>query len=555
MKPQLVPCALIAGALILRAAAVHAAAPADAGGTAVGAKFAVPAQTDPQLPHFEHRGAATQLMVDGKSFIVLGGQVNNPSGFPDRMEQAWPKFRAMHLNTVEFPVYWEQIEPEEGKFDFHGVDQIIQGLRGQGLRAIPLWFGTYKNGAMDYTPAWVKSDPHRFPRVLDYGGRPIRVLSPHGKETLAADCRAYAALLTHLREIDGRNHTVILVQVENESGILGSPRDYAPEPAQLFQGPVPAALTTALKLQPGTWAEVFGRQAEEMFTGYYLSGYINEVARTGKEIYPLPTFVNVWMGGNGTNDRFLEFDRPGDSYPSGGPQSHMIDLWKANAPAIDLIGPDIYHTSSTIYRTILSRYARPDNPLLVVETGRGVAYARYCFYALADFSGIGFSPYGVDQGAELDPGFASVAADFRLLGSALPEIADLQAAGRLQAAVEEDGAPGRMLYFDGYDVLARFRPPVGYTGVAPATSTVPSGRVLMGQLGADEFLIAGFDAALDFKPALGSKFTGAQFLLVEEGAYDHGVWRRSQLRNGDFTDSGLVFPPEGALIKAKLTRY
>jgi hypothetical protein len=191
----------------------------------------------------------------------------------------------------------------------------------------------------------------------------------------------------------------------------------------------------------------------------------------------------------------------------------------------------------------------------VVETGRGVAYARFCFYALADYSAIGFSPYGVDQGADLETGFADVAADFRLLGSALPEIADLQAAGRLQAAVEEDGIPGRMLYFDGYDVLARFRPPVGYTGVAPATSAAPSGRVLMGQLGADEFLIAGFDAALDFKPALGSKFTGAQFLLVEEGAYDNGVWRRSQLRNGDFTDSGLVFPPRGALIKARLTRY
>src|ERR1017187_5059565 len=135
MKPQLVPCALIAGALILRAAAVHAAAPADAGGTAVDAKFAVPAQTDPQLPHFGHRGAATQLIVDGKSFIVLGGQVNNPSGFPDRMEQAWPKFRAMHLNTVEFPVYWEQIEPEEGKFDFHRSDH--PGSAGPGPEGDP----------------------------------------------------------------------------------------------------------------------------------------------------------------------------------------------------------------------------------------------------------------------------------------------------------------------------------------------------------------------------------------------------------------------------------
>lgn len=522
---------------------------------------AVPAQAQSAsgMPHLEKRGALTQLIVDGKPFIILGGQVGNPTGFPDRMQRAWPKFKALNANAIEYPIYWEQIEPEEGKFDFSGVDQIIKGLRSRGLRAIPLWFGTWKNGAMDYVPVWVKSDTKRFPRVLDYGGRPIRVLSPHGQATLEADRKAFTELMKHIKEIDSNDHTVILMQVENESGVLGSPRDYSPESNKLFNGPVPDKLLKALKKEPGTWKAVFGPRAEEMFTGYYLSTYINEVARAGKQVYPLPMYVNVWMGGEGTNDRFLEFDRPGDSYPSGGPQSHMINLWKATAPDIDVIGPDIYHQSPIIYRTILSRYTRPDNPLYVVETGGGTAFARFCFYALGEFSALGFSPYGMDAGPgdELTPGFTDIAANFRILKTALPVIADLQAKGKLQAAVEEEFIPGRMLYFDNYDILVRFRPPVRSSGQPLAASgpPAPSGRVLVGQLGADEFLIAGFDAALEFKPTLGSEFTGVQGLLIEEGVYENGVWKPTYLRNGNITDGGIVLRSQGTLIKAKLMRY
>ena len=513
------------------------------------------------LPHFEKRGNVTQLIVDGQPFTILGGQVANSTGFPERMELAAPKFTALNANTIEFPIFWEQVEPQEGKFDFAGVDRIIRLLREKGLRAIPLWFGTYKNGTMDYVPDWIKADTRRFPRVLDYGGRPIRVLSPHGSATLEADRRAYGELMKHLKAIDGNEHTVILVQVENESGLLGSVRDYSPEATRLFNGPVPDALVRALNKKPGTWKEVFGARAEEMFTGFHVATYINAVARAGKDVYPIPAFVNVWMGGYGTNDRFLEFDRPGDSYPSGGPQSHMIDLWKAAAPDIDLIGPDIYHQSSEIYRTILSRYRRPDNPLFVVETGGGKPFARYFFYALVDYGAIGFTCYGFDSnpGVWLNAQFVEIAANFRVVKSALPVIAELQAAGKLQAAVEEPAIPGRMVYFERYDILVRFHPPT--RGSAPATGatvmdqSAPSGRVLVGELGPDEFLIAGFDVALDFKPPMGSELTNAQFLLVEEGTYDKGEWKTTRLRNGDINTSGLRFPADGALIKVKLMRY
>jgi len=237
----------------------------------------------------------------------------------------------------------------------------------------------------------------------------------------------------------------------------------------------------------------------------------------------------------------------------------MLDLWKASAPDIDMIGPDIYHQSPIIYREILSRYTRPDNPLLVVETRGSKKYARFCFYALGDHHAVGFTPFGVDRGggSGLSQAFAPMARNFRVLKPVLSKIAELQAAGKLQAAVEEEFIPGRMLYFDGYDILARFRPPFRSSGnpLTPTGPPEPSGRVLLGQLGPDEFLFVGFDVALDLKPSLGSDYTAVQFLLVEEGIYENGQWKRTELHNGDFTDRGLTFPSQGRVIKAKVIRY
>src|ERR1039457_1508492 len=352
------------------------------------------AQSKP-IPQLVKKDGKFTFLVDGKPLIMLGFSVGNFSALPDRMERARDSFRAMNLNTVEYPVYWNVIEPVEGRFDFTGFDQILRGIRAQGLRAVILWFGTWKNGAMDWTPNWVKADPARFPRVIGPGGKPIRVLSPHSRADLEADRKAYVGMMRHLREIDEADRTVIMVQVENEPGLLGSPRDYSAESNRLFARPVPEKLAAALKRKPGSWKDVFDREAEEEFSAYAVSGYINEVAAAGKAVYPLPTYVNVWNGGYGTNDNWERFDRPGETYPSGGAVSHMLDLWKANAPSIQAIAPDIYHQSPLTYLKILSAYSRPDNPSLIVETGRGIA-CRAFFYAIADYSAIGFGPFGVD---------------------------------------------------------------------------------------------------------------------------------------------------------------
>jgi hypothetical protein len=516
------------------------------------------------IPQLVKQDSQFRLMVDGKPFLMLGGQMGNFYAYPDMMERAWPGFKAMHLNTVEYPVYWNVIEPEEGRFDFSGFDRILTGLRSQGLHAVLLWFGTWKNGAMDWTPNWVKTNPQRFPRVMDSGGHPTRTLSPMSKATLEADRKAYVVMLHHLLEMDETDCTVIMVQVENEPGSLGSARDFTPESNKLFAGPAPAPLVAALNKKPGTWKEVFGRIADEAFNAYYLSRYINEVARAGKEVYPLPTYVNVWNGGYGTADNMEKFDRPGETYPSGGAVAHMLDLWKANAPAIDAIASDDYHQDPITYLSVLDSYKRPDNPLLIVENGGPIA-ARAFFYCIANYSAIGYGYMGGDwlaetQGADMAP----VGADFRLAQGALPVITALQGTGKLKAAIEERGTGARNLIFTDYDVLVRFHPPgrqavtVVNAGPFPAMSAEPTGRVLIAELGPNEFLVLGFGSAVEFRPVQGSDYTAAQLVSNEQGLYENGVWKttvQGQTAQGDYTGPIVSLPETGALAKVKLMKY
>ncbi|MGD0412763.1 MAG: DUF5597 domain-containing protein [Verrucomicrobiota bacterium] len=516
------------------------------------------------IPRLVKQDGKFRLMVDGKPFLMLGGQVGNFYAYPDMVERAWSGFKAMNLNTVEYPVYWNVIEPEEGRFDFSGFDRILAGLRSQGLRAILLWFGTWKNGAMDWTPNWVKANPQRFPRVMDSGGHPIRSLSPMSKVTLEADRKAFVTLMQHLREVDEADRTVIMVQVENEPGSLGSARDFSPESNRLFAGPAPAPLVASLKKQPGSWKEVFGRIADEAFNAYYLSGYINEVARAGKEAYPLPAYVNVWNGGYDSNDNFEKFDRPGETYPSGGAVAHMLDLWKANAPAIDAIASDDYHQDPIIFLKVLDSYKRPDNPLLIVENGGPIA-ARGVFYAIANYAAIGYGYMGGDWAVETQgPDMAPVGADFRLLQGALPVILELQGTEKLKAAIEERGTGARNLIFSNYDVLARFHPPgrqaVAAVNAGPflATSAEPSSRVLVAELGPDEFLILGFGSSVEFRPVQGSDYTAAQLVSNEQGVYEDGVWKttaQGQTAQGDYTGPIVNLPANGALVKVKLMKY
>lgn len=515
------------------------------------------------LPQIVKQGRKFTLMVDGKPFIVLGGQVNNSSGWPARMKQLWPVFHTLHANTAEVPVYWEQIEPKPGEFHFEQVDQMVREARAEDLRLVLLWFATWKNGVMDYAPGWVKADPVKYPRMVDAGGQPVRVLSPHSPAIRDADRAAFTALMRHLKEIDGDEHTVIMVQVENEPGSLFTDRDHSAASNKLFEGPAPAELSAALKRSAGTWTQVFGPEADEAFAAWHVARYINEIAAAGKREYGLPLYVNVWLR---ERKNFLV---PGENYPSGGATANMLDVWKAAAPAVDVIAPDIYVMDQAGYQEVCASYGRPDNALLIPETGGYGAFARYMFYALADYDALGFAPFGIDRMASATvpegwPGEGSSLAElvrpmidnYRLLGPALPQIAHWQGTGKLHSAVEEDQITERLLHYTSYDALAQFgRTQTSYGGTFAAGTAKRTGRAMIAEIAPDEFMLLGFDASVRFQPKRGSKLSHAQFLWVEEGHYENGEWRADRRLNGDETFFRLTLPAQGAILRAKLMSY
>jgi beta-galactosidase GanA len=515
--------------------------------------FLVPALTAEPIPRLTKVGDQHQLIVNGQPFIVLGAQTGNSSGWPSQLDSVWKQAAQMHVNTLEIPIYWEEIEPEPGRFNFQTVDALVEGARANGFRLVLLWFATWKNGAMDYAPAWVKQDTEKYPRMIDPGGRPVRVLSPHSNTNRDADSTAFAAVMRHLKQIDGTDRTVIMIQVQNEPGSLFTVRDNSEASNKLFAGAAPADLVKKLGKQSGTWSEVFGPEADEAFAAYHVARYVDAVAEAGKKEYPLPMSVNVWL-----RER-KEAMRPGQNYPSGGAVSNMLDVWKAAAPNIDVLAPDIYVMDYVGYREVCESYLRPDNPLLIPETGGWAQFTGYMFYALADYGAIGWAPFGFNSPNDtgtLNPALNDVAANFGLLGPALPKIVELQASGTLKSAVEQDQLTVIHNVFDQYETVTYFGTiRQSYGGNFAGGTEKKTGRMLIGQSAPDEFWLMGFDSRIRFLPRRGSKQPETQFTRVEEGHFENGVWTVDRLLNGDQAFFGLGLPASGAIYRVKLMSY
>ena len=517
-----------------------------------------------EMPRLVQENGRATLMVDGKPFWVLGAQVDNSSGWPERLKAVWPAAETMRLNTLEVPVYWEQMEPERGRFDFTVVDAILEQAREHHVCLVLLWFGTWKNGKMHYVPEWVKSDATTYPRMKTKDGRAIDVLSPNAPANLAADRDAFVALIRHLRDADPQ-HTVIMMQVENESGSLGTVRDFGPIAQKAFEGQVPAELLRGLKKNgSGTWSQVFGDDADETFAAWSVARYIGQIATAGKKELPLPMYANNWL----KSPRAYPISTvPGEDYPSGGPTINMIDVWKIAAPSLDLIAPDIYVPSSERYRMVMQEFHRPDNPLMIPESlgfepfPGASGYARYLYYALGD-GAIGFANFGLDRihiDGPTNTETTSQVEGFRLLGSFDRELAALAFTGKVKTAVEEPGISQKELDFGTWRAVVLFPPsydpPAAPVSTTSDTTGLKAGRVMIASLGVDEFLVAGIDCRVQFATPVHASGKQMQLLRVEEGRYDGTTWVPSRLWNGDETDYGLNFGGKGSLLRVKLGSF
>ena len=508
-------------------------------------------------PKFVEKDGRWALLVDGQPYLMLGGQVHNSSAWPSELPAVWKSLAELHANTVEAPVYWEQMEPQPGQFNWDNVDAIVKGAREHDLHVVLLWFGTWKNGNMQYAPEWIKIDTKRYPRVIRADGEPIDVLSADSRSNLEADKAAFSALMRHLKALDGDQHTVLLVQVENESGIIGSPRDFSPEASKEFAGKVPADMLAATHKQLGTWNEVFRNYADEMFQLYHQAHYVNEVAAAGKAEFDIPVYINVWLLYPPAELPQRRIPIPGIQYPSGGAVQPWVGVWKVLAPAINAIAPDIYDDDPGFIQDVLAAYRRPDNPLFVPEIAKTDSFAKYTFEALGD-GAVGIAPFGVDPRGWNILGASNASAharNFALLAPMAREIANLNFEGKLKTSVEQIGRAEQELDFGDWQATISYGFPQ-FDGRRPPGNKDAHGVALVAQLGPDEFLVTGIDSSVSFH--LPGRLPGMrmQILSAQEGSYHNGTWKPERLWNGDETDRGLQFHADDpAVVRVKFGKF
>jgi Domain of unknown function (DUF5597)/Glycosyl hydrolases family 35 len=518
--------------------------------------FALPLALTEEAPRLIHKDGRYALLVDGKPFLMLGGQIHNSSAWPSELPQVFQSIEALHANTLEAPVYWEQMEPTPGHFDFSNVDALVRGSRDHKVHLVVLWFGAWKNGQMHYAPEWVKTNPERYPRMIRPDGEPTDVLSANSRTNLEADKTAFVALMHHLKEIDSTDHTVLTVQVENESGGIGTVRDFSPAANAAFAGQIPADLLAVVNKQPGTWSQIFGGEADETFQAYYQAKYINEIAAAGKSEFNIPFYVNVWIDYPAAQLAQRQIDQPGIGYPSGGPVQKLVGLWRALAPSIDMIGPDIYADDAEFYRETMKTYHRSDNPLWIPETGRGDSYGKF-FYSALGQGALGFSPFGVDQsGWNIlgDEPWKRHSENFALFGPMSREVARLEFEGKVKTAVEEAGQETQELDFGDWQATVAFGFPQQDGRRAPGTKDA-HGAAFVAQLGANEFLVTGLDASVTFHLRGKAPWSHSQVVTAEQGVYEDGAWKPRRLWNGDESDRGLCFHQKPEVLRVTMGRF
>jgi len=448
-----------------------------------------------KIPHLVSIGKTTQLIVNGKPFIMLAGELNNSSSSSiDYMETVWSRLNAFNLNTVLVSVSWEMVEPEEGKFDFTNVDGLIAKARANNLKLVFLWFGSWKNASSSYAPGWVRQDVKRFLRCESADGTKLNNLSGLSKNTCTADSKAFATLMTHIKSIDEKINTVIAVQVENEPGIRGDSRDRSALANETFNKNVPLVLMNFLKknkdqLIPemrqlwessnfkmkGTWTEIFGSNDNLIFMTWYTASYINKVAAAGKAAYALPMYANAWLEWGDDN-------KPGD-YPSGGQIAKMIPIWKAAAPNLDMLAPDIYRSD---FVKVCGKFQRMGNPLFIPETHPGIISSANVFYAIGQ-GALCFSPFGIDN-KNWFPSEEPIGKSYQLLSRLMPYLQQYQGTDKMAGLISAKGEKQELL-------MGKYKMLVNFSG--NQNPELPGYGIIIA-LSDDEFIVAGKGLTVTF---------------------------------------------------------
>jgi beta-galactosidase GanA len=519
-----------------------------------------------QMPHLQKQGKTTQLIVDDKPFLILGGELGNSSFTSlEYMKPIWPKLRTMNMNTVLAPVYWELIEPSEGKFDFELFDQLVNEVRNNDLKIVLLWFGSWKNSMSSHAPSWVKKNQTRFPRIKDDKGISHEILTPFSENNLQADLKAYQELLKHIKKTDENDHTIIMIQTENEIGMLPAARDYSLLANERFKENVPTELMQYLErnkenLVPefseiwggsgfknsGTWEEIFGTgsQTDEIFMAWHFSKYTNSIVEAGKSVYPLPMYVNAALN--------FPQSKPGINYPSGGPLPHLMDIWKAGGPSIDFLSPDFYFPDLKHWCDL---YTRQGNSLFIPEHRFDNTVAAKAAYALGHYESIGFAPFSVESSG--NPENEPLGKMYNVIGQLTPLITAHQGQDKIEGVLLDKQNQVSVFRLGNYEFTVRHSYTLGYENNSRNDSWNMAGAIIV-QTGDDEFYVAGSGIVATFRN-LSNPSLNVGILKVDEGRFENEKeWKVIRHLNGDQTHQGRhvrIFLDDYSILRFELYNY
>ena len=514
-----------------------------------------------QLPEIKLINGVGTLYVDGKPFIALGGELHNSSSSSTKWmrEKVWPNLRPIHLNSVIATVSWEQIEPKEDVFDFTELDDLIADAEEIGVKLTLIWFGLWKNGRSTYVPEWVKLNRKKYwvincpdtTRISShYHEFPSGTISPFCEAAISADAKAFGVLMKHIKETD-KNGTVILMQVENEMGLLGGPRDFSEDANKHFEEQIPDAVADAFNVK-GTWAEAFGSDAEEYFMAWYYATAVEKIASTGKKAYNIPMYVNAWL---------QQYPDCAGEYPAGGPIAKMMKLWRIAAKSICMYAPDIYVSD---FEKVVAEYSDDQNPLFIPETVSHVSSAASVFLAVCEYSAIGFHPFGIEdifgkgrklseaELAELNINPAAfcdegtsvyLPASYQLLSSMMHLLLDARGTKHLRGFYHGGFDGGKIFEFEEYDIHIKYG--------EDAPGKPPAGGGIL-EIAPNEFYLFGTNFRAKFVPKKNEN-RYVQYLRIEEGTFENGKWERGRILNGDEHSVSIPYLPR--ILHVKLFKY
>ncbi len=510
------------------------------------------------IPEIRNDNHIPTLYVQDAPYLAFAGEVHNSSGssLAYMQDYIWPSIKELNLNTLIVPIYWELMEKVEGTYDYTLMDGIIQQARSNQKHLILLWFGLWKNGESMYVPGWMKQDSQKYFRVQTVGGEKLDTISPFCYAAVEKDKNALSHIMSHLKEIDESESTVIAVQVENEIGVLGAERDYCKQANDAFLEKIPALLKED-GMDSLDWKAGFGDNAEDFFMAYYYAKAVNEIAEAGKKEYPIPLYVNAWL------EQHPWY--PG-TYPSGGPIKRVHHIWKKAAPAISVLAPDIYVPYAI---DVMDEYHYEDNPLLIPEARKDAVTASYCWYAFMKHHAICYSPFGIeDLGLpsemvtkppkevmaelninpimfETDGGKEYLSQVYALLEQIQPLYFKYRGTKQMQTFIKRsDTDLGTAIRFKNYDVLVEYFP-------APPGNPIATGTIF--ELAENQFLMMGMMHRVSFrvKPGENKKIRA---LKLESGTISNGTWVPQRQLNGD-EQMNFNFGPSPTCMLVELYQY